>query len=1017
MKNFYSKTFILFAALLSLCALLFTACQDEPAVPDNEVTSTENFSYVVSDKSAVITEFIGVADEAGNVAVPSTIEGSTVTEISLGAFANRADIKSVTLPATIEKIGAGAFKGCSSLESVNLPYGIKEIAASAFEDCESLKVANVPSTVTKIMENAYKNCSSLYSLTLSQKTESIGAGAFDGCDSLYDVTLPLNALEAVLTDAIKNLTITSGEKLCKEIFEDAENLECISIPVSVTEIEDGCFENCENVKSISAPAYAIRYFKLDNLTSLTIIGTMETIEKGEFEACKKLESITVPYVGSTGSAEGNTHFGYMFGAPDAASNAQYVPETLKSIVITGGTGITSEAFRGLAKVEKIILPRTITAIGDRAFAYCTSLKSVNLPSTITSIGKEALAGTAITTITLPKSITLIPEGLLANCSSLESITIGNKISTVEKSAFDNCTSLNALYISDLEAWCRIDFEDYTRNPLYYANVLYFNEAKVTELVIPESVTEIKNNAFFGCVSIENVVFHSKITSIGDYAFSACSSLLSPKFTDSITEIGVSAFSACDSITEIVLPEGIVSIGAYAFNNCSSLEKVTVNASISELPEYIFRDCSKITEIFLPSSITSVGKSAFERCDGIKHAVVPAPVLPHITSRKLLTLTVNGGEIIPEGSLVSAEKLTEVKFADSITDIGASAFKNCTLLKSIVFGDSSSLSRIGASAFENCSSLITFTIPKNVSEISENAFNGATKLVEIYDLSSLNVTKSSEENGKIAFYALSVYKNKNEISKISFTEDGFVFYVDGDKTVLIGYIGTASSLKLPESFNNSSYSVNQYAFYKTNTVKSISVPVSVTDIDENAFVGCDGIRSVTATLNVINLIPLDSIEQVNIIGGTVIGSEIFKNSKTLKSISIPSTVSSIADDAFSGCSALESIEVNENNTAYRSLDGVLYTKSGKTIICYAVARESDELIILKEVTTVNSGAFLDCEGFSNIYYEGSAQDFAKISIGEGNDALAADSLVYYSEAEPEQEGYFWYYDEDGIPTFW
>jgi len=182
----------------------------------------------------------------------------------------------------------------------------------------------------------------------------------------------------------------------------------------------------------------------------------------------------------------------------------------------------------------IVIPETVTyegvvysvtSIGREAFYECTNLTSITIPNSVTSIGDDAFSScTGLTSVTIPNSVTSIGCQVFWDCSNLTSVTIGNSVTSIEEEAFAYCTSLASVHVTDLAAWCNIDFNNYDSNPLYFAKHLYFEGEEVKTLVIPNTVTSIGRDAFRRCASLTSVIIPSSVTNIEDYAFDGCAGL-------------------------------------------------------------------------------------------------------------------------------------------------------------------------------------------------------------------------------------------------------------------------------------------------------------------------------------------------------------------------------------------------------------------------------------------------------------------------------------------------------------
>lgn len=258
------------------------------------------------------------------------------------------------------------------------------------------------------------------------------------------------------------------------------------------------------------------------------------------------------------------------------------------------------------------------------------------------------------------SVTGIGNYAFYGCSTLTAITIPESITYFGYYVFENCESLGAVYISNLEAWCNIDFWDAVSNPNNIAKDLYLNGELLTEVVIPNTITEIKYSTFLGC---------SNLTSI--------------TIPEGVTHIGSNAFYGCSSLTDVTIPEGVTRIANSAFYGCSSLTAVTIPESVDSIGTNAFLYCSNLASIELPDNLEYLGGQAFH-------------TTPWYTS-------------LPDGEIYLYDwfydykgempENTTIELKEGTKGICYAAFYNCIGLASITIPESVNV--IDSYAFENC----------------------------------------------------------------------------------------------------------------------------------------------------------------------------------------------------------------------------------------------------------------------------------------------------------------------------
>ena len=366
---------------------------------------------------------------------------------------------------------------------------------------------------------------------------------------------------------------------------------------------------------------------------------------------------------------------------------------------------------------------TVVAIGDGAFEGNTLLTAVTIPDTVATIEEGAFSGcTGLTDIKLSRNLKTLGSDAFYGCNGLTSVSIPKTVENTHfyyngvYSPFRGCNSLQV-----------VEFEDgMTRIP---NSILCYCAAKLN-IVIPDSVTEIGESAFFNS-GLLSVTIPDTVVTIEEGAFSGCTELTNVKVPDSVTSMGESIFQNCIGLTDVILPGAWGVIPASTFEGCIALEKLVLPESVkniqscafknctalkelvwSKAPEAIesnaFYNCDAIAEIDIPATVTSVGSQAFYDCDGLTRVTIPDSV------------TSLGNSVFYD-----CDALTEVKLGTGITDIPASAFRHCDILEQVAVPRRVTV--IKDSAFKDSVKFSAITIPRSVTSIATTAFSYPDKL--------------------------------------------------------------------------------------------------------------------------------------------------------------------------------------------------------------------------------------------------------------------------------------------------
>ena len=759
-----------------------------------------------------------------NNLVTDLVVPETVTEIIGYTFYGATCLTSVTFHNSITSIGESAFSGCTGLSSVEIPNSTTSIGESAFSGCNGLASITIPNSVTSISSGVFSGCSGLTSFTIPNSVTSIGESAFSGCSGLTSITIP-NSVTSISSgvfsgcSGLTSLTISNSISTIGEYaFSGCSGLTSVTIPNSISTIGEYAFSACSGLTSVTIPNSVTSigrsaFYNCSGLTSVTIPNTVTNIGNNAFSGCIRL-TVTIPNsVTSIGSnafyvVPSIVYYGTATGSPWGALSLNcYYEDGFYYTSMAKDTLVTA-----IRTITNANIPNSVIRINSNALRYCSDLVSLTLGSSVSSIGMNAFY----------------------DCNGLTSVTFGNSVTYVGSNAFYGCDNLISVsYTGNIEQWCGIEFYDAHANPLYKSHNLYINDDFVTDLVIPNTVTEIKKYAFIGASCLVSATIPNSVTRIGNYAFSGCSGLTgSLTIPNSITSISQGTFYGCTGLSgALVIPDLVTNIGGSAFSGCSGLTSVTIPNSVTSIYGGAFQDCTGLSRVNYTGNIEQWCRITFA-----DHLANPIGQSHNLYFDNELVTNLFVPETITEIKnyvFFGDTCLTSVTIPNSITRIGRNAFTGCVGLSSVILPNS--VTTIEEGAFSRCSGLISVIIPSSVTRISSFVFNGCSRLESItipFVGENANVTPTS--NYQYPF--------------------GYIFgttsYDDRDTAITQYYYYSNSIIRninyyIPTSLRSVIVSggyVPYGAFSNCNMLTSITLGESVTAIGGSAFLGCTNLNS-------------------------------------------------------------------------------------------------------------------------------------------------------------------------------
>lgn len=788
------------------------------------------------------------------------------------------------------------------------------------------KVHYTDKSLAKIIvaENAYN------ALSYKQKSNVSNYGALKSARNAY------NALAADNIDT-SSYTITDKGSLSDDVnwFVYDNGLLEITGKGSIPSYSEG-----------NAPWYQYK----DTITSILVRSSITGIGTSAFYGCNKLTEITLPFVGTGRSATGYTsNFGYIFGYTeddahiDSSCNLKvgdvyskqagcsynnevyYVyqingntryyryydyktPSSIKTVTITDATQIPSGAFANNKNVTKIVLNDGVTSIGDYAFQNNPWYN--NLTDEFVTIGDNVLIkynGTK-SSVTIPDTVKHIAGGVFKNNNKISEVILPNELLSIGDNAFRG-TALSTVTIPRSVTKIGTNAFPSCNLKVYQPSAGYdYNSSNKT--VLNDSYTK-GNDTFYYIIKSDDTaeIIGCETTS---------TELTVPEEIDghTVSAIGDYGFAKCATLKSITIPKNIKTIGKYAFDGCTGLINATIPTTVSSVDDYAFNNCTGLKNVTISEGVVSIGKGCFYNCTSLAEAVVP----------------------------------------DTAKYVGAYAFYNCTSMVNATIGTTTE--SIGECTFYNCEKLETVVIGYSVKSIGDYAFYNCA-------LGRVSIPSATTVIGNFAFA-----KNSN-LTKATLRKNMLTIGDGAFKDCSL-----LSTISIPTTVT----SIGDEAFENCTSIASVTIPTGVTEIKKRTFSNCSSLANVTIKGEVTSIgesaflnNAFTAIQLPETL--KIIGSSAFKNCGKLEKITLPNNTANIGNAAFLNCSALHLVSVpdsvasvGQNVFFYNDDITVEIRKNSGTVADKLLAQQGIHHVILDEnISAIGKNVFDSCYELSTVTY--------------------------------------------------
>ncbi|WP_180245621.1 leucine-rich repeat domain-containing protein [Secundilactobacillus silagincola] len=914
-------------------------------------------TYTITDYTGNLQKYLGAESQDGSIAnltIPSTYDGKQVTEIGAFVFNNKNITGTVTIPDSITKIDNDAFAN-NDITTLNLGKNVQVIGEDAFSIQKSnanpdrgISAVTIPDSVTSIGQNAFTN-NRITQLQFgdsasdsSSKLETIGEDAFSGNQISGALKIPDSVTtidqNAFVNNQISAVTLGLGEKV------DAIGQNAFDATVVVKDADGNYWSPVTDPTSGEVTSYTqltdYSYTSNDDGT-YTITGYTGNLQKYlGTESKDELTNLTLP---STYDGKKITEIGANAFNHKSISGSVTIPDSIIKIdsdafannditTLDLGKGVQiigEDAFsrnpsdtNSNNNISTVIIPDSVISIGQNAFTN-DRIKHLQFGDTdsnskLETIGEDAFSGNQIGgTVTIPDGVTLIGMNAFMN-NQISGLTIGKSVQTIGMNAFVNNQIRTVALGQKVDIIGQDAFDGNTLVAMKDADGNYWKptmdqDGKVTYTQLMDYDYELNSDGTYTIakytgdlqkylgteshdVMLPSTYDGKKVTEIADGAFADAGISGKIVIPDTVTSIGQDAFTR-NKISAVVLGSNVKTIGQDAFSANQISGTINVPDSVTNIGTRAFTD-NNITGLTLGKSVQTIGEDAFS-VNRISGPVVVPDSVTSIGTRAFTDNNITGLTLGKSVQTIGEDAFSvnrisgPVVVPDLVTSIGTRAFTN-NQINGLILGKSVGI--IGEDAFSGNQISGTVTIPASVTSIGINAFaNNHINAVALrqkldtigqnaFDPKTTVIAKDADGN----YWTLGAdLKTYTQLTDYTYTQNSDGTYtITGYNGNLQNYLGTESQdgrlnyLTLPSTYNGKKVTgIGAYAFSDKNITGTVTIPDTVTSIGQDAF-----------TKNTISSVVLGS-------GVKTIGQDAFSVNRISDTVTIPDSVISIGVRAF------------------------------------------------------------------------------------------------------------------------